>query len=157
MPVDEAVETALATRHDLRAALAAIEAARQDELTIDVSGLDDFDIRDFSSDLEDADRLRVLRAECDVADVDVAASHRHQAEVLLADRLAGRGELRPVAGHRRREVEFAVVGAGVMGLAAAWALAGRLFGSFSSSRRMRSDTSRGKSAFSSCGGRGAGW
>ena len=37
--------------------LRAIGAVRQDELTIDVSGLDDFDIGDFSSDLADAERL----------------------------------------------------------------------------------------------------
>lgn len=43
--------------------LRAIEAARCDELTIDVSGLDDFDIRDFSTDLDEAERLLRLGIE----------------------------------------------------------------------------------------------
>jgi hypothetical protein len=40
--------------------LRAIEAARQDGLTISVSGLDEFDVGDFSSDLEDARKLLAL-------------------------------------------------------------------------------------------------
>ncbi|HYP12580.1 MAG TPA: hypothetical protein VEQ63_01545, partial [Bryobacteraceae bacterium] len=37
-----------------------ISRAREDKVTTDLSGLDDFDIRDFSSDLEDAERLLAL-------------------------------------------------------------------------------------------------
>ena len=37
--------------------LGAIEAARKDGLDIDVSGLDEFDIGDFSTDLDDAKKL----------------------------------------------------------------------------------------------------
>ena len=37
--------------------LRAVEAARCDGLQIDISGLDDFDIRDFTSDLDEAERL----------------------------------------------------------------------------------------------------
>jgi len=37
-----------------------IEAAREDGLTIDVSGLDEFDIGDFSGELDDAERLLEL-------------------------------------------------------------------------------------------------
>ncbi len=43
--------------------LRAIESARQDELTIHVSGMDDFDIGDFSTDLADAERLLSLGIE----------------------------------------------------------------------------------------------
>lgn len=46
-----------AVKDCMKRVLRAIEAARKDELQLRVSGLDDFDIRDFSSDLEDADRL----------------------------------------------------------------------------------------------------
>lgn len=46
-----------AVKDCIKRILRCIEAARQDELKIDISGLDDFDIQDFSSDLEDADRL----------------------------------------------------------------------------------------------------
>ena len=38
----------------------AVQIARCDELQVDVSGLDDFDIRDFSTDLQDAERLLSL-------------------------------------------------------------------------------------------------
>ena len=41
----------------MKRVLRAIEAAREDGLTIDVSGLDEFDIGDFSSELEDAIKL----------------------------------------------------------------------------------------------------
>ncbi|MBI3679016.1 MAG: hypothetical protein HY235_01190 [Acidobacteria bacterium] len=41
----------------LKQILRAISAARRDELLIDVSGMDDFDIGEFSSDLADAERL----------------------------------------------------------------------------------------------------
>ncbi|MBI4904145.1 MAG: hypothetical protein HY820_10950 [Acidobacteria bacterium] len=51
--------------------LRAIEKARQDELTIDVSGMDDFDIGDFSSDLADAERLLSLGIESPTLKVQV--------------------------------------------------------------------------------------
>jgi hypothetical protein len=44
----------------MKRVLRSIESAREDELTIDVSGLDDFDIRDFAGDLEDAKNLLSL-------------------------------------------------------------------------------------------------
>jgi hypothetical protein len=44
----------------MKETLRAIIAARQDELSVDVKGLDRFDIRDFSVELEDATRLRQL-------------------------------------------------------------------------------------------------
>jgi hypothetical protein len=50
-----------AVKDCLKRILRSIEIARQDGLQIDVSGLDDFDIRDFSSDLEDATKLLSLR------------------------------------------------------------------------------------------------
>lgn len=43
-----------------RRVLTAIEQAREDGLRIDVSGLDEFDIGDFSAELEDAERLLAL-------------------------------------------------------------------------------------------------
>jgi hypothetical protein len=46
-----------AVKDTLKRVLRAIEGARQDGLTIDVSGLDEFDIGDFSSELDDAQRL----------------------------------------------------------------------------------------------------
>jgi len=49
-----------AVKDTLRRVLKAIEAARQDGLTIDVSGLDEFDIGDFSSEVEDARKLLEL-------------------------------------------------------------------------------------------------
>jgi hypothetical protein len=47
----------------LKKVLRAIEAARLDDLQVDVSGLDEFDIRDYTSDLEDAERLLALGIE----------------------------------------------------------------------------------------------
>jgi hypothetical protein len=41
----------------LKRVLKAVEAAREDGLTVEVTGLDEFDIGDFSSELEDAERL----------------------------------------------------------------------------------------------------
>jgi len=41
----------------MKTILRAIVAVREDDVTVDVSGLDDFDIGDFSSDLADAERL----------------------------------------------------------------------------------------------------
>lgn len=41
----------------IKRVLRAIEAARQDGLAIDVSGLDEFDVKDFSSELDEAERL----------------------------------------------------------------------------------------------------
>jgi hypothetical protein len=41
----------------MKRVMKAIEVAREDGLTIDVSGLDEFDIGDFSGELDDADRL----------------------------------------------------------------------------------------------------
>jgi hypothetical protein len=52
-----------AVKDCMKRVLRAVEAARQDGLQIHISGLDDFDIRDFSSDLEDADRLLALGIE----------------------------------------------------------------------------------------------
>ncbi len=49
-----------AVKHTMKQVLGAIQAARQDELVIDVSGLDEFDIGDFSSELDDAKKLMDL-------------------------------------------------------------------------------------------------
>ena len=49
-----------AIKDTLKRLLRAIAAARQDGLTVDVSGLDEFDIGDFSSELDDAQRLLTL-------------------------------------------------------------------------------------------------
>jgi hypothetical protein len=49
-----------AVKDTLRRVLKAIEAARQDELSIGVSGLDEFDIGDFSSEVEDVRKLLEL-------------------------------------------------------------------------------------------------
>ncbi len=46
-----------AVKDTLKRLLRSIAAARRDELTVDVSGLDEFDIGDFSSELDDAQRL----------------------------------------------------------------------------------------------------
>jgi hypothetical protein len=46
-----------AIKETLKRLLRAIEAARQDGLTVDVAGLDEFDIGDFSSDLDDAQKM----------------------------------------------------------------------------------------------------
>lgn len=44
-------------KDSMRQMLRAITAARQDELEVDISGLDEFDIEDFSSELDDAKKL----------------------------------------------------------------------------------------------------
>ena len=44
-------------KHSMKQVLSAIEIARQDGLAIDVSGLDEFDIGDFSVELDDAKKL----------------------------------------------------------------------------------------------------
>ena len=44
----------------MRRVLRAIEAAREDSLGVDVSGLDEFDIGDFSTELDDAVKLLAL-------------------------------------------------------------------------------------------------
>ena len=46
-----------AVKDSMKRVLKAIETAREDDLTIDVSGLDEFDIGDFSGELDDAERL----------------------------------------------------------------------------------------------------
>jgi len=52
-----------ATKDTLKQVLWAIAAARQDGVTIDVSGLDEFDIDDFSNELDDARKLLDLGIE----------------------------------------------------------------------------------------------
>ena len=49
-----------AVKDTMKRVLRAIEAARQDGLSIDVSGMDEFDIGDFTTELEDAERLLKL-------------------------------------------------------------------------------------------------
>jgi hypothetical protein len=49
-----------AVKDTMKRVLRAIEGAREDGLQIDISGLDEFDIGDFSSELEDAERLLAL-------------------------------------------------------------------------------------------------
>jgi hypothetical protein len=49
-----------AVKECLKQVLRTIAAARQDELSIDVMGLDEFDIGDFSSDLDDAKKVLEL-------------------------------------------------------------------------------------------------
>lgn len=52
-----------AVKDCMKRVLRSIEAAREDELQIDVSGLDEFDLQDFSSDLQEADQLLKLGIE----------------------------------------------------------------------------------------------
>jgi hypothetical protein len=52
-----------ALKDSMKRVLRAIAVARGDEVAIDVSGLDEFDIADFRSDLEDAERLLKLGIE----------------------------------------------------------------------------------------------
>ncbi|HYO84414.1 MAG TPA: hypothetical protein VES20_23630, partial [Bryobacteraceae bacterium] len=54
-----------AVKDCMKRVLRAIEIAREDEVRIDVAGLDEFDIRDFSGDLDDAQRLLSLGIESD--------------------------------------------------------------------------------------------
>jgi hypothetical protein len=54
-----------AVKHTMKQVLRAIEAARQDGLSIDVSGLDEFDIGDFSVELDDAKKLLELGIQSD--------------------------------------------------------------------------------------------
>jgi hypothetical protein len=49
-----------AVKEALKRVLRAIEAAREDGLSIDVSGMDEFDIGDFGTELDDAERLLQL-------------------------------------------------------------------------------------------------
>jgi hypothetical protein len=52
-----------AVKETMRQILRAIAAARQDNISIDVSGLDEFDIADFSNELDDARKLLTLGIE----------------------------------------------------------------------------------------------
>jgi Domain of unknown function (DUF4055) len=52
-----------AVKETIKQTLGAIESARQDGLSIDVSGLDEFDIGDFSNELDDAQKLLALGIE----------------------------------------------------------------------------------------------
>jgi hypothetical protein len=52
-------------KDSIRQLLEAINVARQDELTLDISGLDEFDIGDFSTELDDAKKLLELGIESD--------------------------------------------------------------------------------------------
>jgi len=54
-----------AVKHTMKQVLRAIEAARQDGLGIEVSGLDEFDIGDFSVELDDARKLLDLGIQSD--------------------------------------------------------------------------------------------
>jgi hypothetical protein len=49
-----------AVKEAIKRVLRAIEAAREDDLSIDVSGMDEFDIGDFGTELSDAERLLQL-------------------------------------------------------------------------------------------------
>src|SRR6266702_7613151 len=49
-----------AVKETMKQVLRAIESARQDGLSIEVSGLDEFDIGDFSNELDDAQKLLAL-------------------------------------------------------------------------------------------------
>lgn len=49
-----------AVKDNMKRVLGAIEAAREDGITVEVSGLDEFDIGDFNGELEDASRLLEL-------------------------------------------------------------------------------------------------
>ena len=50
-------------KETMKKVLRSIAAVREDELAIDVSGLDEFDIGDFSAELVDAERLLALGIE----------------------------------------------------------------------------------------------
>jgi hypothetical protein len=52
-----------AVKETMKQVLRAIAAARQDNISIDVSGLDEFDIADFSNELDDAEKLLSLGIE----------------------------------------------------------------------------------------------
>jgi hypothetical protein len=54
-----------AVKETMKQVLRAIAAARQDNISIDVSGLDEFDIADFSNELDDARKLLTLGIESD--------------------------------------------------------------------------------------------
>jgi hypothetical protein len=54
-----------AVKETMKQVLRAIAAARQDNISIDVSGLDEFDIADFSNELDDAGKLLSLGIESD--------------------------------------------------------------------------------------------
>jgi hypothetical protein len=52
-----------AVKETMKQVLRAIAAARQDNISIDVSGLDEFDIADFSNELDDARKLLTMGIE----------------------------------------------------------------------------------------------
>jgi hypothetical protein len=54
-----------AVKHTMKQVLLAIDVARQDGLCVDVSGLDEFDIGDFSTELDDAKKLLDLGIQSD--------------------------------------------------------------------------------------------
>lgn len=77
----------------LKRVLRAIAAARQDELVIDVSGLDEFDIGDFSGEVEDARRLLGLGIESPTLRKQIyrklAAKYLCDVRQQIKDRIAG--------------------------------------------------------------------
>jgi hypothetical protein len=96
-----------AVKDTMKRVLRAIEAARQDGLEIDVSGLDEFDIGDFSSELEDARKLLELGMVSPTLRKEVykklAYKYLCDARQELKDRIAteieeGEGGLKPAAG-----------------------------------------------------------
>ena len=70
-----------AVKETIKQVLRAIESARQDGLAIDVSGLDEFDIGDFSNELDDAQEA--ARAGDRIGDAEEAALQEARAEVFL--------------------------------------------------------------------------
>jgi len=54
-----------AVKESMKQVLRAIAAARQDNISIDVSGLDEFDVGDFSDELDDASKLLTLGIQSD--------------------------------------------------------------------------------------------
>ena len=70
--------------------LRAVEAAREDELVIDVAGLDDFDLRDFTTDLEEAGQLLSLGIQSDTLRKPVYSGSRSSISAMFSQEVKER-------------------------------------------------------------------
>lgn len=75
-----------ATKDVIKAVLAAIERVREDGMTVNVAGLDEFDVGDFSDELSDAERLLTLGIQSPTLTEQV---HKRLALKYLADARQG--------------------------------------------------------------------
>ena len=88
-----------AVKETMKQVLRAIAAARQDNISIDVSGLDEFDIADFSNELDDAQKLLSLGIESETMKKQIykklafkfLSDVRQEIKTQIAEEIEGQG------------------------------------------------------------------